>query len=46
MPQIPVDSTLTGSQQAPSLVGRQVVFQNDSAGPWNVYLAQLFFFAR
>jgi beta propeller repeat protein len=48
MPQggIPVDSTLVGSQLAPALVGRQVVFQDNAAGPWNVYGAQLFFFAR
>jgi beta propeller repeat protein len=48
MPQggIPVDSTLAGSQRAPALVGRQVVFHNNAAGPWNVYGAQLFFFAR
>jgi beta propeller repeat protein len=46
MPQIPADSSLAGSQQTPSLVGRQVVFQNDSAGPWNAYLAQLFYYTR
>ena len=33
-----------GSQLAPSLFGRRVVFQNDSTGPWNVYIGQLFFF--
>jgi beta propeller repeat protein len=44
MPGIPVDGAQAGSQQAPSIVGRQVVFQNNSAGPWNVYLSQLFFF--
>ena len=48
MPQggIPVDSALAGSQQNPSLVGRQVAFQSNAAGPWNTYLAQLFFFTR
>jgi beta propeller repeat protein len=46
MPQIPVDSTLAGSQVAPALVGRQVAFQNNSKGAWNTYLAQLFFFSR
>jgi beta propeller repeat protein len=48
MPQggLPVDNTLAGSQQAPSLVGRQVAFQSNAAGPWNVYLAQLFFLTR
>jgi beta propeller repeat protein len=45
MPQIPVDSALDGVQVAPSLVGRQVAFQSDAPGLWNVYLAQLFFFA-
>jgi hypothetical protein len=48
MPQngIPVDNLLTGKQLAPSIVGRQVVFQSDFPGPWNIYGAQLFFFAR
>jgi beta propeller repeat protein len=46
MPQggIPVDSALAGEQLAPSLVGRNVAFQSDAHGPWNAYLAQLFFF--
>ena len=43
---IPVDGTQAGDQQAPSIVGRQVAFQSDSAGPWNIYLAQLFFHSR
>jgi beta propeller repeat protein len=49
MPQggIPVDSTLTGSQREPSLVGRQVVFQRSDVGlPWNIYIAQLFYYTR
>jgi hypothetical protein len=45
MPQIPVDSTLDGIQVSPSLVGRNVAFQSNAAGPWNTYLAQLFFHA-
>jgi beta propeller repeat protein len=44
MPGIPVDSAQAGSQQAPSIFGRQVAFQNNAAGPWNVFLANLFFF--
>jgi len=44
MPGIPVDSTQAGSQTAPSVFARQVAFQSDSAGPWNVFLANLFFF--
>jgi beta propeller repeat protein len=44
MPQIPVDSTLKGRQEEPSLVNRQVVFQSDATGAWNVYEATLFFF--
>jgi beta propeller repeat protein len=46
MPGIPVDSTQAGSQAAPSVFARQVAFQSDSAGPWNVFLANLFFFTR
>jgi TolB protein len=46
MPQIPVDSTLAGPQEMPSLVGRGVVFESNPAGPWNIYAAQLFFFTR
>jgi len=45
-PGIPVDSTQAGSQLEPSLVGREVVFHNNSAGPWNIYRATLFFFTR
>jgi beta propeller repeat protein len=46
MPQIPVDSSLVGNQVSPSLVGRQITFQSDAPGPWNVYVAQLVYFAR
>ena len=46
MNQKPVDGTLPGSQQAVSLFGRRVAFQNDGAGPWNLYLGQLIFFIR
>jgi beta propeller repeat protein len=42
-PGIPVDNSLAGQQLAPSLVGRQVVFQSDATGPWNVYEALLYY---
>jgi beta propeller repeat protein len=48
-PGLPVDGTTQPSpaqQLAPSLVGRQVVFQGDATGPWNVYEATLFYFTR
>lgn len=44
MPQIPVDSTLKGRQEEPSLVNRQVVFDSDATGTWNVYTALLFYY--
>jgi beta propeller repeat protein len=44
MPEIPVDGSLAGSQQGVSIFGRKVAFQNDSAGPWNVYVGSLFYF--
>jgi hypothetical protein len=44
MPGIPVDSTQAGSQQMASIFNRQVAFQSDSAGPWNIFVSQLFFF--
>jgi beta propeller repeat protein len=46
MPQtgIPVDTDVAGSQQAPSLFQRRIVFQNDSTGPWNVDIGNLFFY--
>jgi hypothetical protein len=43
-PGIPVDGTQAGPQQAPALFNRQVAFQSDSPGPWNIFLAQLFFY--
>jgi beta propeller repeat protein len=46
MPQIPVDSSVDGSQENPALVGRQLAFQSNAPGPWNLYFAQLFFFTR
>jgi beta propeller repeat protein len=46
MPQIPVDSTLDGTQSMPSLAGRQVAFESNAAGLWNTYVAQLVYFAR
>jgi beta propeller repeat protein len=48
-PGIPVDGTTQPSpaqQLAPSLVGRNVVFQGDATGVWNVYEALLFYFSR
>jgi beta propeller repeat protein len=44
-PGIPVDGTQAGSQAGVSIFGSQVVFQNNSAGPWNINLATVFFFA-
>ena len=48
MPQqgIPVagDGSVPGPQQAASVFGRRLVFQNNSTGPWNVDIANLFFY--
>jgi beta propeller repeat protein len=48
-PGIPVDGTTQPSpakQLAPALVGRQVVFQGDATGAWNVYEATLFYYTH
>jgi hypothetical protein len=36
--------TLPGSQQAVSIFGRKIAFQNNGEGPWNLYLGSLIFF--
>jgi beta propeller repeat protein len=44
MNEMPADSSVSGSQQAPSVFQRRLVFQGNSPGPWNVYIGNLFFF--
>jgi beta propeller repeat protein len=44
MNEMPADSSVSGSQEAPSLFQRRLVFQGNALGPWNVYIANLFFF--
>ena len=44
MKEMPVDGSMSGSQQGVSLFGRKVALQSNATGPWNVYLGNLFYF--